>query len=244
MASKWLDGLSPKAQGFLIAALLFRSRDCFSLFTFLDADDTDVLKERAMAILDLDRAQRVRILVQELKRQHDRFAQPWILAIHPSWIEALLREETQGVQSIAIAALPSSLRIQLLESLQIKQQKSDWPKGLLLATQKAIEHKFTRMRMVFFDECFTALQLLFMTKEELSYLESKASVEGLAFFLAKEPKNVQKEIAQRLEYTKGQRLLQCIESNVVAEVDLFSVVVQAATTGKIDPRFASYLKPQ
>lgn len=244
MASKWLDGLSPKAQGFLIAALLFRSRDCFSLFSFLEPDDAEVLKERAIAILDLDRAQRVRILVQELKRQHDRFSQPWILAVHPSWIESILREESASVQSIAISALPSSLRTYLLESLNIKEQNSSWPKGLLRAMQKAIEEQLTTMRMVFFDESFTALQLLFMTKEELAYVVSKAGIEGLAFFLVKEPKNVQKEIAQRLEYSKGQRLLQCIESNVGADVDIFSLVVQAATIGKIDSRFATYLKAQ
>jgi hypothetical protein len=246
VASKWLDGLPPQGQGFLIASLLFRSKDYASLFSYLAPEDASSLEDRALAIFELERGQRVRLLVTELKRLLLTMSQPWILAVHPTWILAILKREDRAIQRLALVSLHPNLIPFLALRLEIGAEEltsyRDLPLDLLQDVRRAIEAQLVPMRMLSFDSTLAPSQLLVLTKEELERLVLVAGVESLAVFLVNESQSVQREIAQRLDYGLGQKMLACLDSGPSAEFDFVSVLVQSAHEGTIDERFSKSLK--
>lgn len=236
MKTNWLGSLSQKAQGFLIATLLFRSKDSEALFSLFAPEDAQDLSFLAEQIMQLQRSERVRLLVKEMKKQQLAASQPWILAVHPSWVAEILRKEHSCVQHLALSSLPTGLKTQVSQLLDLNDTKQEYPVALLYIARQRIEKQLVPMRM-----CQILLEL---TKEELAYVVSLSDVKALAFFLANEPKSVQKQIAQRLEFTMGQALIDSIETQVFSDVDFVSIMVQAAKEGKIDNKFATYLKEE
>jgi hypothetical protein len=236
VGSKSLEGLSAQSQGFLIASLLFRSKDYGSLFSFLDNRDLESLSERAKTLLQLERTNRVRLLVTELRRLIHMSAQPWILAVHPSWLSQILQGESECIRQLALASLPGVL----FEP----NKQVNFPQTLLSTVRRAIEMQLVPMRTVTFDLEFVPEQLLVLTRDELERVVAAAGLQSVASFLANEPKSVQREVAQRLDYGKGMRLLEHCHSPKDSDAELFSCIVKLSIEGKIDERFAKCLKPK
>lgn len=319
MASKWFEGLSAQSQGFLIATLLFRSKEHEAIFSFLDTSDAENLKERAASIMELERGQRVKLLIAELKRLLLTSSQPWLLAVDPSWIAEILKKEDRVMQRVALGALHKSLSKRVGEILEFpKDEITKMPElsaPVSMAIRRAIEKQLTPMRAVSFELELNASQLLNLTRSEFEILVLEAGKRGLAgamsavgvekaahllegleksaqsiliaelkiakpfkwldqdksekylveifevsrspqeyfencglrliaILLANEHQSVQKEIAQRLDFASGQKMLAYIKVVEPAPVDIFSLLIELAKDGKIDERFGKCLIPK
>lgn len=259
VASKWFDELSDKAQGFLIATLLFRSKERETSFAFLEATDSQMLAARAQSILELDRNQRVRLLVAQLRRLLMVSSQPWILAVEPSWIIELLSKEERAMQRLALASLPRSLVFVVGSGLAFSRDEIEQlpvlPLALSAAIRGSIEGQLTPMRAVSFEISLTPSLLLVLTRSELEVviLElSKTQIAGeqdglklIAILLSNESPALQKEIAQRLNVKSGRRMLDYIENADLdlealhkVRIEIYSILIKLGKERKIDERFA------
>jgi|GEM_PF-5472255 len=247
MGSHWFDGLSDKAHGFLLASMVFRSRDVDNLFLLLDESDAERMFERAQAIVSLERAQRVELLLSELKRSLFRSSQSWIMAVHPSWVVALLNQETRDVQKIALACLPSRISQIVGQELGVDTSKQDvtrQPHSVVsVLIRRTIEKQLIQMRSVNFELTFTPRQLLVMSKEDLRKVVDEAGKMSFSSSLAQEPHDIRRQVVQRLEYHLAQEVLGHMESGVKSDSDLYSLVVRMAEKGAIDNRFAKCVRP-
>lgn len=232
MASKSLEGLSAQAQGFLIATLLFRSADQNRLFAQLPEDTASLLSERARHLLQMDKVKRVQLLVTELKRFILMSEQPWILAVHPSWVQQLAAQEEEPVRSLVLAALSPNLT------------KRQYPDALLAQVRRIAERHLVPMRQIPFDPCLTPEQLLVLTRDELDRVVARVGVEAVAKFIKSEALTVQREIAQRLEFNMGKKLLQCCDGEVQSDIDVFACITTMAVQGQIDERFSQCIRSQ
>lgn len=247
MSTHLFDGSEGRAHGFLLALMLFRSRDFEPLISFLDDSDATPLADRARSIASLDRQVRVDLLVNELKKTLYRSSKSWILAVHPSWLVALLSGEDSDVQRVALASLPVGISQQVGRHFRTDAEEKENHSGpsdaILNVVRRAIEKQFVQMRFMQFETTFSAELLLVLSKDELMRVVQEAGEKEFAFFLRKEDTKIQREVLQRLEYGVAQKIIGYIESDVNGDSDLYSLVVQMAERGMIDERFAKCLRP-
>jgi hypothetical protein len=245
MESQWFDGLQERSQGFLLASMLFSKRDFENLVAFLDDNDSAALRPRAESISSLERSQRVRLLVGQLKKTLYRSSPDWISAVHPSWLAAFLREETPIVQDVALACLPANVARVVAQGLGVEFSVKDvraYPETILKVVRRKLESRLVPMRSVRLGTVFSADLLLMLSKEELAKAVNQAGLQCFAAFLQKESVSVQKEVVQRLEYDVAQKIMSYIESGVDGNSDLYFVLNKMAENGLIDERFSKCLR--
>lgn len=109
MVSVWFDGLNEKAQGFLIATLLFKSRESDSIIDNLDSEDASLIRERSKRILEMERAKRISILLTELRRLLMAPIQTSLSSADIGSIVKVLGNENRAMQIYALASLPKFL---------------------------------------------------------------------------------------------------------------------------------------
>lgn len=242
MGSHWFDGLSDKAHGFLLASMIFRSRDFENLFSLLDESDAGRMFEKGQAIASLERAHRIELLLSELKKSLIRSSQAWIMAVHPSWLVAILKKETKEIQKVVLASLPIRMSQMVGPKLGIDAIEIDMvrqlPSVILGLARRTLEKQLEQMRSVNFELTFTPRQLLVMSKEDLQKIVNEAGVMSFSAYLAGEPNDIRRQVVQRLDYDLAQEVLGHVESGVKRESNLCSLVVRLAEKGTIDDRFA------
>lgn len=142
MSLGWLDGLCASEQGFLLASLLFSSRESDSLFRLVDPALAEEFAARAKSVVSIERNKRVALLVAELKRQLVLSGEPWILGVHPTWLAERFSHESEAMKRCILSSLPKHYARDLSSLWQMDLEEEAVTKPRASAILWAIDQAF------------------------------------------------------------------------------------------------------
>ncbi len=141
-----LDGLSKQQTMLLLTAVTFGGQEGVQALDHLCGEQADLLRERALRILQIPRAQRVPFLVQEIKRIVTSKKSEGLRDADVERVARALRGERASVIEVLLRALPAQLADQVRIALAqpVVKLSRDIRPDLLAVLRWQLEEKLAR----------------------------------------------------------------------------------------------------
>ncbi len=147
--------LSPRLTMLLTTIFTQGGADDLPLVDLLPESESQILKEKAQTLLELDGDKRVGTVVREMRRQVQFAGLVGLEALDPSWLLAAVRGEQPLAIAIILAQLSASVRSRILSLLPsavrarvpAKEDLRNVPLEVMRIVRQKFESRFEVMRM-------------------------------------------------------------------------------------------------
>ena len=113
-----IELLSLEQQGLFLSLFLFGSREYETLLAFLPEKEAKIILEQMGPFAQMDRAQRMSLLVAHLKKLFALESQSVLFSVEPSWLVEILQKEEELIKNALLQSLPASLIKQVENRLE------------------------------------------------------------------------------------------------------------------------------